>query len=849
MTESALYTSQLEEASLGNCDKEPIHIPGTIQGFAVLLATDKNIEFIEYCSDNTEDLFGCAAGNLLGRPLNEFISPEVFHELRNVLSLSTSKTQRERVTELTKGDKAYEVWVHLSEERAIIEFEQRVEELSSADEVALKVRSLLARLSHGAELQRMFDEAVIGLRQLSGYDRVMLYKFDQSNDGEIIAESRSASLEPFLGLRFPSYDIPKQARKMLVQTPVRMIIDVDYVPIKLLTHLQDNSPLDLSIAFSRGISTIHCDYLRNMGVASSMTLSVVIQGKLWGLFAFHHSSARNIGPALRGAADLFTQFFSLQLEQRLKRDRNVSRSAVLEHQSALMEAADIETSLAGLVEKLSGSFTELVNADGMAVFNHATISSFGQAPSEDCLRRIFDEVIAASDEAIVATDNLSGYGIEALPTAGVLAFRLSDSRDSAVAFFRNEAMMSVDWAGNPKKEIVEIHGEARLQPRASFAHYSEQVKGRCTPWDESSVYLAEQIRIALTRADSAMFRRLTYKEERQRSIYIAELNHRVRNILSLVRSLSRRTHSASRSLEEYARAMERRINALGAAHDLATSAMANGLAINQALLLEAAPFTADNGRSLHLSGDSYVVDKDVAPIFALIVHELMTNCNKYGSFSTAKGTVFVDVLGKSDGVLIRWREAGGPEPKPGPRRGFGLELIENAIPYELEGESTVEYLPEGLQVSLWLPSKFAWRESATSTSVQVAPAGQEVSGAFPERILVVEDSMMLAIDMSDMLTGLGAVTVDKCATVTSALSTIEKHLPDFAVLDVCLRGEFSFGVAEVLLEHNVPFLFSTGYGSDYPIPDGLQHAPLLTKPVKIAELREHIKTLYGSDRS
>ena len=834
-----------EQLSLENCDKEPVHIPGHIQGFAALLATDKTLKKITHCSANSADTFGKTPEEILDQPLSSLFDTDFIHELNNTLCLSSAKRQRERVGEYSNKSGTYEVWAHLSDDLPIIEFERVRADAMNQSHSILIVRSLLTRLQQIDNFQKTLDDAVIGLRSLSGFDRVMIYQFDANGDGEIKAESRSPHMAPFLGLRFPKWDIPTQARAILKKLPLRMIDDVRATPVPLLSYNPKAAPLDLTFAACRGTSAIHCEYLENMEIRSTMTLSIVVNDKLWGLIAFHNEKPGHINPNMRGAAELFAQFFSLQMDQRLERARNTARSIALTHQTALLDASDEAQNMSELVADIADPFCQLLDADGLAMVSANGVVCHGLTPAPEAVKRIGETIFADKKDNVVAQDSLIDLEPDAGPCAGALALRLHEDTKDVVIFFRKEASISVTWAGAPEKRIVDGEDGPRLKPRGSFAAYKQSIKDKSKPWEPQTVLSANEIRLALAKADTALFRRLSQKEERQRSMYIAELNHRVRNILALIRSISRRSHESSNSVEAYALALEKRITALAAAHDLATNKITSGVNIMTIFETEAKPFTSETKQQLFISGDPYLLNSDSAPIFALIVHELMTNCVKHGALSSAEGSVHIDIESERDGIKINWKERCGPAVKTPSKRGFGLGLIEKAIPYELEGESTVAFDPDGLNVTLWLPNKivepiaeaFA-KKTDNSNSLKTRPAG------IPRYVLIVEDSMMVALDTADMIKKMGVETVEACATVSQSQALIKSDPPDFAILDVSLRETDSFPVAELLQSMDIPFCFVTGFGSDLEIPERFKTETVLTKPTNTKTLLATITKLY-----
>ncbi len=845
MENKEIKLSKFEKISLDNCDKEPVHIPGQIQDMAVLIATAPNLNKITYCSDNTESIFGIAAKNLLGKPLSHILDPNVLHDLNNTLSLSSARLHRERVKGLTLNQQKIELWAHINKDIPILEFEPIETEVLTPSQSILNVRSLLARLGSLSDMEKSLKVAVTGLRHLSGYDRVLAYKFDVNGDGEVVAEARGPKLESFLGLRFPKWDIPNQAREIMKVLPLRMISDINGKPIPLLADKSVHTELDLTFATSRGVSPVHMEYLRNMGVGGTMTLSIVVKGALWGLFAFHHESPRNIGPGLRGAAELFTQFFSLQMEQRLETELNVIKTHALEYQQALLGGTQNALGLTELVKELSEPLQNLIGAHGLALVSDDDISLYGNTPPAKMVREIAQTLFENTSDDIISTDSLKAQGHNTDTISGALALKLDEDTHNICIFFRDDADISINWAGAPDKDIVEDGQTTRLKPRSSFKAYQASIKAKSLPWSHKDIFAAQQIHIGLLKADTALFRRLTHKTERQRSIYIAELNHRVRNILSLIRSLSRRTHETSYSLESYAKALEHRIAALGAAHDLAANQIINGIVINELFALEAKPFENEDKSNILIKGEKYILRSDTAPVFALIVHELMTNCVKHGALSVPKGRVEV-IIDKGDkGINITWSESGGPKTSQPSSHGFGMELIENAVPYELNGRSQIKFRPDGFWAKFWLPMKLIQPFNKAFQTPPKSRTRRPKKDNMPENVMIVEDSLMLAIDISDMLESFGIKAVKKCASVSQAKSLLSSYLPDFAVLDINLKDEQSFEIAEILLRKNVPFCFATGFGSEYPIPDPLKTQMVLTKPLNANILRDTIKNLYA----
>jgi len=757
-----------EIVSLENCAREPVHIPGRVQTFAVLLGVDAKASSVKICSANAADLFGMGVQEILGSSLSDLLGKDLVHTLRSILSLSSCRVQREHLAALTIKGVEHEIWVHLSGGTPVLEFERSTSNDLSGTQAITMVRSLLGRIQTVEDLDRCLSDAVSGLRGLTGFDRVVAYRFDRSGDGEVIAESCGSELESFLGLRFPKWDVPSQAREIMTRLPLRVIADLDCAESPLIAATNDEPPLDLTLAASRGTSPIHTEYLRNMGLRATMTLSIVSGGRLWGLFAFHNSSPFNLGPGLRSAAELFVQFFSLQLDQRLAAARNDAKAAALSIQKTLVDHTDRAGGLPDLMKVVAADYCAMLDAQGLALVGETGIAGFQAFPDDDTVGSLSKQLLDENNSDIGMTNSIKSLSLDGGECAGALAVRLDAEKYHSIIFFRHEAHLSLNWAGAPKKEIVSDGDGVRLKPRGSFEAYTESVKDSCLPWEEDDIVAAREISAALEQADSALNTHRDKKEARQRTIYIAELNHRVRNIIALIRSLSRRAQDSTDTLETYAKALEQRIAALAVAHDLAANKISSGVDLNRLFQTELTPYLSADGAQFSIAGDGFAIRPD-------------------------------------------------------------------------DGESEVEFLETGVKATFWLPS-------SSLTEASVDPANSELNDSktnsaaavFPSSLFVLEDSMMVAMEMAEMLRGFGAAHVQTSATVAKAKIALAKVKPDFAVLDISLRDEESFEIAFKLLEMNVPFIFVSGFGSNYEMPKELKGQTILTKPVEENELKSTI---------
>ena len=339
------------------------------------------------------------------------------------------------------------------------------------------------------------------------------------------------------------------------------------------------------------------------------------------------------------------------------------------------------------------------------------------------------------------------------------------------------------------------------------------------------------LEVVLRLSDSADAERQSAHEKQE--LLIAELNHRVRNILGLVRSLISQTSTTDLTTEEFAKVLDSRIHALARAHDQITKDNWSPAPLKRLIRMEAAGYLLEKSDRVQVSGDDIMLTPTAYSNIALVVHELMTNSAKYGALADRSGVVEIGLSRRDDGSLdIRWQERGGPAVKEPTRRGFGTTIIERSVPFELQGQAQIDYPEDGVTASFWIPSPHVRdgmpadeaEEDKSATTIAVG------TGPMPSHVLLVEDNLIIAMDAEDILRGMGIERISVCGSVSRAQSLLDDGDVDFAVLDVNLGSERSIPVAERLLEEGIPFIFASGYGEKSNLPEPLRTVPVLAKP-------------------
>ncbi|GGF45579.1 signal transduction histidine kinase [Azorhizobium oxalatiphilum] len=833
-----------QTVDLTNCDREPIHIPGSIQPHGCLIACSADAARVERHSANAADVLGLPAGDINGQSLDAMVGSRLAHDLRNALTTVTNPARPALMLGVEVNGRSLDIAVHRHKGATLIEFEPApTGKQISPVELGRALVSQLSRLKDESQLLKRTTRLVQGLL---GYDRVMIYRFEHDGSGKVVSESKTPALESFLGQYFPASDIPKQARELYLRNTLRIVSDTEghYIPLVPVLDAS-GEPLDLSYAHLRSVSPIHCEYLRNMGVSASMSLSIVVGGELWGLIACHHYSPRVLSMSERIGAEMFGEFFSLHLEavnQRAKLDTATRARATLDR---ILRHASRHMDLSDLLASSLPEFSTLMPANGIGLWMNGTWSGSGNTPPASEIPALARLVGQASDGRVWATHALA----QALPEAaaysaevsGVLAISLSQRAQDYLFFFRKEVVQTLEWAGNPDKQYATgVHGD-RLTPRKSFAIWKQTVERQSTPWTAADREIAEAARTALVevvlRHNELLADERSKAEVRQRLLN-EELNHRVKNILALIKSLVSHPVAPGTGLETYISTLAGRIKALAHAHDQVVRGDGGGI-LGELLAAELSPYRDQS--AVALSGPPVLLDARAFSVMALVLHELATNAAKYGALSVAAGQLDVQWSATADGSCeIVWTESSGPTVRPPERRGFGSVLVDRSVPYDLNGESRVDYLVSGVRARFLLPARYVSWPSAPVAAEGLAAARGEAEGGAPAldgvAVLLVEDQLLIAIDVETMLLGQGARTVETASSAAEAIGKLGHFRPDVAVLDVNLGSGTSVPVAQELRRRGIPFVFASGYADLTMIPEELSGAPLARKPYDVEAL-------------
>ncbi len=477
------------EVNITNCDQEQIHIPGSVQAFGAMIACSKNGQ-ITRASENVIDIFEISATDLIGKNISSIFDEE---ELKKIDRSSSELLRPSVLLSLKNGKQVNALWHSATEEY----YFDLISQTATHEDYSAKISKLGVKLSQTTSETQFSQVIAEFVRELSRFDRVKVYKFDRDWNGEVIAEARKESMPSYKGLHFPHTDIPKQARELYVRNRFRVIADVDGLQSRIVEE-EGLAPLDLSFSFVRSVSPIHLQYLRNMNVRASMSISLFEKGKFWGLIACHNESARTF---------TLQEFSFYQTLSQLCSNRLSDLCRLSESEVKLNYLSTIQGIAANLIDSKDfnsliqshPSLDELIYSTGNVFVSDYTILRKNSTPDNPTLKALIEWLECGPNQEVFACDDLPArYGHDIGAYAwGLLAAKIPNGFKSWVMWLRPEMSKSVNWAGDPFKPSNDSPFGERLYPRTSFELWKETVKGISVPWQpweiEAAGFLAKML--------------------------------------------------------------------------------------------------------------------------------------------------------------------------------------------------------------------------------------------------------------------------------------------------------------------------------------------------------------------
>lgn len=487
--------------TIDNCDIEPIYRPIATQGHGHILVFDqKRPSHLYSMNSHFSDWIGLPVVNLWTHPIESWLPTDLVVTVNSVLSLEASQSLAP--ISFSHKEQTFDAIGHVHQGKAFVEFEPSVGSPSSF----LGLHKTMDRLRACGSLRELYESIPECIKEITGFDRVMIYRFDPDFHGIVIGEAKERHLEPFLGLHYPATDIPRLARELFLTNRSRSISDIALPNHRLLFNpaIGDNeSYLDLSMSQLRATSPMHIEYLEHMGVRATLTLAIVQDGKLWGLFACHHYSPRLLSFEKRKLGEMLADLFSLRLSELQRVESTRVAVAAERSQADFLEHIRIEDYYKLEMAERGESLLKICRADGAAVVTLEEVScTIGIVPIAKELLTIRDWLLKIGINEIYATDDLMNTfpGAERLSGrfGGMLAACVSEVSNSYLFWFRLPQRQVTSWAGDPSQallvEQIADSDEVRLSPRRSFAKWQQAVEDKSFPWDADEIEMVQRIR-------------------------------------------------------------------------------------------------------------------------------------------------------------------------------------------------------------------------------------------------------------------------------------------------------------------------------------------------------------------
>lgn len=480
-------TPAFGKADLSNCEREEIHLAGSIQPHGVLLVVSEPDHRVIQASANAAEFLNLKA--VLGMPLADLDGDLLFRILPHLDPTSQGMPIAVRCS-IGSPSAEFDGLLHRPPAGGLI---IELERAGPSVDLSRHIARALEKIRTASSLRALCDEAATLFQDRTGYDRVMVYRFDDEGHGEVFSERRKPDLEAYLGNRYPASDIPQMARRLYERTPVRVLVDVSYEPVPLQPRLSPltGRDLDMSLCFLRSMSPIHLQYLKNMGVGATLVVSLVVGGKLWGLVACHHYEPRFIHFELRAVCELLAEAIATRIAALESFAQSQSEIFVQRLEQRMIEAVSREGDWRAAIFDSSQSILQPLGASGGALIYEGQIVSTGEVPGTQEIREIGTWLDTQRGTTVLATASL---GLEFPEFAGIIkvasgivATAISNNPGEYLIWFRPERIRTVTWGGDPLKPFVIGDDPSDLSPRRSFAQWHQLVEGTSEPWTPADI--------------------------------------------------------------------------------------------------------------------------------------------------------------------------------------------------------------------------------------------------------------------------------------------------------------------------------------------------------------------------
>jgi chemotaxis family two-component system sensor kinase Cph1 len=490
---SSIAIPAFGKADLSNCEREEIHLAGSIQPHGALLVVSEPDHRIIQASANAAEFLNLKC--VTGMALADLDGDLLFRILPHLDPTSQGMPIAVRCRIGSPGAD-YDGLLHRPPEGGLV---IELERAGPSVDLSRQIASALEKIRTASSLRGLCDETATLLQARTGYDRVMVYRFDDEGHGEVFSERRNPELEAFLGNRYPATDIPQMARRLYERTRVRVLVDVNYEPVPLQPRLSPltGRDLDMSLCFLRSMSPIHLQYLKNMGVGATLVISLVVGGKLWGLVACHHYEPRFIHFEQRAVCELLAEAIATRIAALESFAQSQSEIFVQRLEQRMVEAISREGDWRAAIFDNSQSILQPLGASGSALIYEGQVISTGEVPGTQEIRELAAWLDTRRDTSVQVTASLGldfpQFAGMIKVASGIAVTPISNNPGEYLIWFRPERIRTVTWGGDPLKPFVIGDNPSDLSPRRSFAQWHQLVEGTSEPWTPADVASARLI--------------------------------------------------------------------------------------------------------------------------------------------------------------------------------------------------------------------------------------------------------------------------------------------------------------------------------------------------------------------
>ncbi|ERF83833.1 GAF domain-containing protein [Bradyrhizobium viridifuturi] len=564
----SLATPAFGKADLSNCEREEIHLAGSIQPHGALLVVSEPDHRVIQASANAAEFLNLKQVD--GMALADLDGDLLVRILPHLDPTAQGMPIAVRCRIGSPGAD-YDGLLHRPPEGGLV---IELERAGPSVDLTRYIAKALEKIRTASSIRALCEEAATLFQDRTGYDRVMVYRFDDEGHGEVFSERRKPELEAYLGNRYPATDIPQMARRLYERTRVRVLVDVNYQPVPLQPRFSPitGRDLDMSLCFLRSMSPIHLQYLKNMGVGATLVISLVVGGKLWGLVACHHYEPRFIHFELRAVCELLAEAIATRIAALESFAQSQSELFVQRLEQRMIEAMSREGDWRGAIFDSSQSILQPLGASGGALIYEGQIISTGEVPGTQEIREIGAWLDTHRDRTVVATASLGldlpqFAGITKV-ASGVAVTPISSNPGEYLIWFRPERIRTVTWGGDPLKPFVIGNSPTDLSPRRSFAQWHQQVEGTSDPWTPADLAAARLIgqsvadivlqfravRTLIAQDQLEQFSRQVRVSEQP--VIIADIDGKILLVNEAFKTLLPKDHSAFGRLDELAGAFQ-----------------------------------------------------------------------------------------------------------------------------------------------------------------------------------------------------------------------------------------------------------------------------------------------------